>query len=197
MSKTLIISFLPREGSNTAKLVDAFKQAAGDATEIVERKLDNGSIPMINEIAMKTWWGPATENEVETASAEFIDELKAADNIIVATPMYNWSMPAPVKAWFDLVIRGGQTFEFGESGPKGLLDAQNAAIFVTTGMTAVGGESDHLTPVATTGFGMMGIKNNSIVGASELMIVGEDESASRMDRAVEEAKALAKKWFAN
>ena len=195
MSKTLIVSFLPREGSNTAVLVEAFKKAAEGKTEIIERKLDNGSIPLLNEIALKTWWGPATENDVEVASASFIDELKSADNIVVATPMYNWSLPAPVKAWFDLVIRGGQTFEFGESGPKGLLGATHAAIFATTGMTALESDADHLTPVALTGFTMMGVDESSVVGASELMIVGEDEAASRMEKAVSEAESLAGNWF--
>ena len=89
MSKTLIVSFIPREGSNTKKIVEAFKQAATGKTEIIERNLDESSIPLLNSLALKTWWGPATENDVEMASTEFIEELKSADKIVLATPMYN------------------------------------------------------------------------------------------------------------
>ncbi len=195
MTKTLIVSFLPREGSNTAKLVESFKASAADKTEIIERRLDAGSIPLINEIAMKTWWGPATENEAESASKEFIDELKSADNVIIATPMYNWSLPAPVKAWFDLVIRGGQTFEFGPEGARGLLNSPKTALFVTTGMTALESNGDYLTPVVRNALGMMGGEQPILAGASELMIVGDDEAASRMETAEQQANDIAKNWF--
>jgi FMN-dependent NADH-azoreductase len=195
MPKTLIISFLPREESNTRKLLDVFRKTAADKTEFIERNLDEKAVPLLNTSAMKTWWGPAAENEVETASKEFIQELKSADFIIVATPMYNWSLPAPVKAWFDLVIRGGQTFEFGPEGAKGLLESPKAALFVTSGMTALESGADHLTPVVKTGLGLMGASETAFVGASELLIVGDDEAAVRMNSASQAATQLAENWY--
>lgn len=195
MSKTLVVSYTPRDGSNTAKLVDSFKAAAANKTEIVERRLDESSVPTIDKDVMSTWWGPKTQNQAEELSTEFIAELKSADYVVVATPMYNWSLPAALKAWFDLVIRGGETFQFGEEGPEGLLKkTQKAALLVTTGMTAIEGEADHLTPVLKTGFGLMGVADVEVVGAQELMIIGEDEAVSRITRAVDEAAALATRW---
>lgn len=45
-------------------------------------------------------------------SDEMIAELAAADVIVLATPMYNYGMPAALKAWVDQVIRIGKTFTF-------------------------------------------------------------------------------------
>ena len=192
MSKTLLVTFLPRENSNTRQLVDAFKENyTGD---LVERRLDEGSVPLLNDVAMKTWWGPATENEVESASQEFIDELKSADNVLLATPMYNWSLPAPMKAWLDLVIRGGQTFEFTDQGANGLLETKNAGLLVTTGMTDLGSEGDHLVPVVETAFGLMSKAEFTWVGASNLLVVGEEKAAELVSEAVEKAADLGKKW---
>ena len=183
MSKTLIVSFLPREGSNTAKLLEVYKEQINSEVEVIERNLNDASIPLLSESAMKTWWGPTTDNEVEKASKELIDELKEADTIIIATPMYNWSLPGPMKAWFDLVIRGGQTFEYGPDGPKGLLKATKAILFVTSGMTEIESSADHLTPVVRTGLHMMGVDDVSVVSASELLLVDKEEATKRMTQA--------------
>lgn len=45
-------------------------------------------------------------------SDRLIDELEEADVIVLGTPMYNYGMPAALKAWFDQVIRIGRTFSF-------------------------------------------------------------------------------------
>jgi len=196
MSKTLIVSYLPREGSNTRKLVDAYVDATGDSGEIIHRSLDSQTIPLVDKEVMASWWTPGADNVAETASSEFIAELESADQVIIATPMYNWSLPAPVKAWFDLVIRSGQTFEFGESGPKGLLDVKKGALFVTTGMTKIEGDTDHLSPMVKLGLGLMGVEDVTVVGAEELLICGEDEAAKRMEVAIEASGTLASNWSA-
>ncbi len=45
-------------------------------------------------------------------SDEFIEEVAQADVILIATPMYNYGMPAALKAWVDQVVRIGKTFTF-------------------------------------------------------------------------------------
>ncbi|CAN0591058.1 unnamed protein product, partial [Laminaria digitata] len=45
-------------------------------------------------------------------SDELIEELSAADLVLLGTPMYNYGMPAALKAWVDRVIRIGKTFSF-------------------------------------------------------------------------------------
>ncbi len=45
-------------------------------------------------------------------SDELIAELEQADCIVLGTPMYNYGMPAALKAWIDQVIRIDKTFTF-------------------------------------------------------------------------------------
>ena len=55
-------------------------------------------------------------------SDELVDELLAADKIVISTPIYNFGPPAAVKAWFDMVARAGRTFKYEPTGPKGLVE---------------------------------------------------------------------------
>ena len=54
----------------------------------------------------------AQQSEALAASDTLIDELEQADIVVIATPMYNYGMPAALKAWFDQVIRVDKTFSF-------------------------------------------------------------------------------------
>lgn len=51
----------------------------------------------------------------------YIDDLFAADIIVIGVPMYNFSIPSQLKAWIDRVCVAGRTFQYGENGPEGLL----------------------------------------------------------------------------
>jgi len=50
-------------------------------------------------------------------SDQLVDELIAADVLVIGTPLYNFSMPAALKAWVDQVVRLGRTVEVDESKP--------------------------------------------------------------------------------
>ncbi|MGO1000665.1 FMN-dependent NADH-azoreductase [Lysobacter sp. CA196] len=54
-------------------------------------------------------------HEVLAESDGLIDELIAADLIVIGVPMYNFGVPAPLKAWIDNVVRVGRTFGFDRS----------------------------------------------------------------------------------
>jgi FMN-dependent NADH-azoreductase len=55
--------------------------------------------------------------------ARYLDELIAADVLVIGTPMYNHGVPSQLKAWIDRVVVGGKTFRYTERGPEGLLAA--------------------------------------------------------------------------
>jgi len=59
--------------------------------------------------------------------------LRQADEIVIGAPMYNFAIPAPLKAWIDQVIRAGQTVLFHESGPKGLLSGKKVYVITSRG----------------------------------------------------------------
>src|SRR5262245_37169380 len=52
------------------------------------------------------------QQRILEASDQLIGELERADVIVLGTPMYNYGMPAVLKAWFDQILRIGRTFSF-------------------------------------------------------------------------------------
>ena len=64
-----------------------------------------------------------TPEQVEAVKVaqQFVDELKAADVIVLGSGMINFGLPSQLKAWFDHVTWPGVTFGYGDTGPKGLL----------------------------------------------------------------------------
>lgn len=78
---------------------------------------------------------PQTESEQRTRrlSDELIAELRAADTIVIGAPMYNFGVPTGLRAWFDYVLRAGETFAYSEAGPTGLLAGKCAIIIESRG----------------------------------------------------------------
>ena len=60
-------------------------------------------------------------------SDTLIEELMEADVIVLGVPMHNFSIPASLKAWFDLITRAGKTFSYGETGQVGLIPAEKTS----------------------------------------------------------------------
>lgn len=52
---------------------------------------------------------------VLSESDALVDELVSADLIVIGVPMYNFGMPATLKAWIDNIVRVGRTFGFDRS----------------------------------------------------------------------------------
>ena len=78
---------------------------------------------------------PATEAEhaARALSDALIAELRAADTIVIGAPMYNFSIPTTLRAWFDHVLRAGETFSYSEAGPKGLLAGKRVIVVESRG----------------------------------------------------------------
>jgi FMN-dependent NADH-azoreductase len=94
---------------------------------------------------------PAERSEREQAIAKLsdalIEELEAAEVIVIAVPMYNFSIPSTLKAWFDHITRAGRTFRYTANGPEGLL--KDKKVFV---VTARGGVYSGDSPVKSYDF---------------------------------------------
>src|SRR5699024_5756317 len=71
-------------------------------------------------------------------------ELKAADVIVFAVPMYNFNIPAALQNYFDHVARAGETFRYTADGPEGLVKGKQVAVFITRGGN-YGEEHSHTT----------------------------------------------------
>ncbi|UWQ93831.1 NAD(P)H-dependent oxidoreductase (plasmid) [Rhodobacteraceae bacterium M382] len=92
----------------------------------------------------------APQNAILAESNALIDEIKAADVIAIGAPMYNYSMPAALKAWFDLIARVGLTFSFdlarGDTPIEPILSGKQLVILSSRGEFdfAPGGSRAHL-----------------------------------------------------
>lgn len=75
-------------------------------------------------------------------SQQLIDELKAADTLVIAAPMYNFSIPATLKQWIDSICRAGVSFKYTDQGPVGLLGVKRAFIVTASGGTPLGSDAD-------------------------------------------------------
>ncbi len=133
-------------------------------------------------------------NQVERLrfSDALIEELKWADRIVVTTPMYNFSVPATLKAWIDLVCRAGVTFRYTADGPVGLLKDKSADIVITTGGVPLGSPVDFLSGYLKQVFGFIGIDDVAMIAADQ-MNVDADASFARALEQIEnlDAKAAA------
>lgn len=140
MSKLLHInSSVRNEGSISRKLTGEFIAKWKDAhpsDEVVERDLAAQPIPHLNEKMMGAFFTPAEKRSAEQAetvkiSDELVQELLAADVVVIGAPMYNFSIASSLKAWIDHVARAGITFKYTQEGPVGLVKNKKVYVFIS------------------------------------------------------------------
>jgi len=103
-------------------------------------------------------------------SDQLIAELHWADHIVLTTPMYNFGVPATLKAWIDLVCRAGITFRYGANGAEGLLKDKHVDIVITTGGAPLGSPVDFVSSYLRQVFAFIGIDDVSIIGADQMNV---------------------------
>ena len=152
-------------------LLDALRQR-DDAVSVVRRDLADG-VPFIDASWVEATFTPVEERserhcEALAFSDELVAELQAADTIVIATPMYNFGIPAALKAWIDLIARAGVTFRYTATGPEGLLKDKKVYVIVASGGVPVGSPVDFVTPYLKHALAFVGIDDVEIVAADQL-----------------------------
>ncbi len=155
-----------------ATLVSGLAKKTG--AKVIERVLSVNELPFIDAARFAAnGTPPADRSEEQEKLAEIADELiaelVAADTIVLSVPIYNFGVPAIVKAWADLVARAGTTFTYTPDGPKGLLEGKTAYIAAASGGTQIGSDADFMTPWLRFFLGFIGIHNTEIVAADGIM----------------------------
>ena len=142
-----------RNGSITrelsADLIAALEDRFG-SVQLTRRDLLHG-VPFVDEAWIEANFTPdesRTQIHKDTLaySDELVNELKDADVLLIGAPIYNFSIPAALKAWIDMIARARSTFRYTENGPVGLLKGKKAYLVVATGGVPVGGAMDFATP---------------------------------------------------
>jgi FMN-dependent NADH-azoreductase len=120
----------------TAKFTEEWRKNHRDG-EVIQRDLSATALPLITDDWSATQLEdskltPAQRSYLST-SDELIDELQAADTVVIGVPMYNFSIPSSLKAWIDQIVRLGKTVGYGPNGPQGLLSGKRVVVITSRG----------------------------------------------------------------
>ena len=119
----------------------------------------------------------AEQRAVSEYSDTLIEELKAADTIVFAVPMYNFSVPSTLRAYFDHIARAGVTFRYTANGAEGLLKGKTTYLFITRG-GIYADSADTQTPYLKQFLGFIGITDVKFVFAEGLGMGDETREKS-------------------
>lgn len=164
------------EGSYSRKLVDeliAKLVSKNSQLNIVDRDVSKG-IEFLDETWVDgnfTLKEARSEIQIEKLSYSdaLVEEIKAADTLVIGVPMYNFGIPAPLKAWFDQISRANLTFEYLETGPVGLMTGKKAYVVITSGGTQSYSDIDFATGYMKQALGFIGIDDIEFILADQLM----------------------------
>jgi len=197
-------SSLYGERGASSRLAEGFvaqwqRQNPGSTT--IYRDLAGEPVPHLTAERFQAFLTPPAERTPEQAriakySDGLIDELKRADVIVLAAPMYNFNVPSSLKAYFDHVARAGVTFRYTEKGPVGLLTGKKAYVVSTRGGLYAGTGNDHETSYLRQFLGFLGITDVEFIYA-EGLAMGEDRRSAALSGAQQTLARLLEPALAN
>lgn len=179
------------ESSKLATEFVAQLRVGNPGAKVVVRELAKDPIPHLDEARFGAFLARPEARTPEQArvvgeSDALIDELRAADAIVIALPMYNFGVPSQFKAWVDHVARAGVTFKYTDKGAVGLLTGKKAWVFATRGGlyagTAAPADIDTQTPYLRQVLAFVGITDVEFIYA-EGLAMGEAPRAKGLSGA--------------
>lgn len=187
MTTILSITSSPNPEGVSTGLVSRFVEgwtAAQPDSAVVRRDVGMAPPPHLDGGTIGSFFTPpenrdASAQDLVALSDTLVDELEAADIIVIGAPMHNFGLTSGLKAWIDHVSRVGRTFAYTEDGPKGLLAGKGKKVFV---LGARGGDysesspvqgMDFVTPYLKTILGFMGLNDVTFIHA-EGVAMGEE-----------------------
>ncbi|MEM1046282.1 MAG: NAD(P)H-dependent oxidoreductase [Pseudomonadota bacterium] len=154
------------------ELIDTLSPSDRAAT-VIERDLAKGI-----EFVDDAWIGANFTQDADRNAAHharlagseaLVGELEVADILVIGMPIYNFGIPAALKAWIDQVARARRTFHYTEAGPQGLLTGKKVFVVITSGGTEIGGPLDFVSDYLRHVLGFLGMKDVTLIAADRLM----------------------------
>jgi FMN-dependent NADH-azoreductase len=176
---------------------------AHPAAPVVTRDIGRQPVPHVDEewiagaFTPPETHSPAVAERVRVSNA-LIDELLAADRIVLGAPMYNFGIPSTLKAWLDQVIRVGRTFTVDAGGNyQGLVQGKKLLVIASRGGSYRPGSPaaayDMQEPYLRLAFGFMGITDVTFIYADGLNL-GDEARERALNEAREKLADLAHHW---
>lgn len=202
--KTLLVRYTPRnERSSTKKLLDVYREKIRNSeieeldlcSDVPDMFLEENLLAYIQRNYLGNDLTPE-QKKLMSKMDRMTEQLKSADVVVVAFPMNNFSMPAPVKAWFDSVMLKGQTWDVKNGSYVGLMNGRKALVIVTSGgfyskePMAVWEHALSLTKIE---FQFMGYSDVQGILA-EGMNAGDDIQSANLKKSIEQVQSIAQKW---
>jgi len=139
----------------------------------VYRDLNAEPTPFVSDTWIAAAFSPAEGHDrvlrfALSRSNALIDELVQADHLVIGAPVYNFSIPASLKAWIDQIMRAGRTFSYSAQGPEGLLRGKSAIIISASSgdpTQADAAGQAFSTSYLATALGFIGITDVEVVRA--------------------------------
>ncbi|EHR4995161.1 FMN-dependent NADH-azoreductase [Vibrio parahaemolyticus] len=179
--------------SQSNKLVEDFIKNV-DQDKLTVRDLAANPLPVLDfavATALRATEDLSQEQQaVVDLSDTLIEEVKAADTLVIAAPMYNFTIPTQLKNWIDLIARAGVTFKYTENGVQGLIEGKKAIVVTTRGGIHKDSPTDNVTPYLRTVLGFVGITDVEFVYA-EALNMGDDAASKGISEAQSQLATMA------
>lgn len=180
----------------TQQLVAQLKRQNPSATVVVRDLVDQPVSHLDGEILMTARTdaaqrSPRQQDELVVTEA-LLDEVFAADVLVIGAPMYNFTIPTQLKAWVDRIAQAGRTFRYTEHGPEGLLKGKKACIASARGGIYSEGAAaalEHQESYLKTLLAFIGITDVTVIRA-EGVNMGDEKRGQALAEAHEEIAAL-------
>jgi FMN-dependent NADH-azoreductase len=178
-------------------LIDAL-EARHSNVERARRDLSDG-LSFVDESWIEAnFTAPEERNSAQRAalaeSDALVAEIRAADVLVIGSPIYNFGIPATLKAWVDMIARARLTFRYTDNGPEGLLKGKKAYIVIASGGVPVDSPVDFATPYLRQALAFVGISDVEVIAADQLNSRAEesiDAARLRIAELIHTAPALA------
>ncbi|MEP6502436.1 MAG: NAD(P)H-dependent oxidoreductase [Betaproteobacteria bacterium] len=186
------------QGSQSTRLANELVEqlrAANPGATLTLRDLTANPHPALDESTLGALFTPAEARSAEQHARValdhvLIDEVKAADVIVIGVPMVNFGITSQLKNWIDAIAKAGVTFKYGATGPVGLIEGKKVYAVLTRGGVYRDQPHDTQVPYLRLTLGFLGITDVEFIYA-EGLAMGPDAEAKALESARAEIARIA------
>lgn len=210
VTNILFVTSSPRgAASHSSQVAEKAVQsllASHPGATLVRRDVGKEPLSHVGEAFLGALFTPeesrtAEQQQMVALSDQLIDEVFAADIVVIATAMINFTVPSTLKSWLDYVARSGKTFRYTEAGPEGLLTGKRVVIVEAKGGIYSSGPMkahDYQQPYLRFILGFLGMTDIAVIEvegvafgeeATERALAAAATQANNAVRAISEARA--------
>lgn len=196
MQKLLLVYYGPGAKSQSREAALELKQRLSSSFAIEELDLGSQLLPLFSNETMPLYVRrnyseetlPPEEDKLLSDMDQLRDQYMRNDVLILVFPMYNFGLPAAVKAWVDSIAQAKKTFRYTEYGAQGLGNIKKALTLIFTGSTPKDSAKDFASGHIKTVLEFIGVKDVMIDGVYGTKFLGDglsEMSAEAIERSID------------